>query len=272
MDLLGIHKPLIGVVHLLPLPGAPRYGGSMKRVIDRAMADATAYRKGGMDGLLIENYGDTPFHAGRLPPDTIAAMTAVGIGLRGLGAFPLGINALRSDGLAALAIATAIDAQFIRVNVLAGAMMTDQGLIQGCAACLMRSRATLRARVEIWGDLLVKHAVPLAPQDPIDAATDLIQRAHADALILTGHRTGAPVAVEMLTQVRGAVPRSAVVIGSGIATGNLDQTWSLADGFIVGTSLKKGSRTQSPVDPARVERLVEWRKHLAGDRRRRQVQ
>lgn len=266
--LLGIHKPLIGVVHLLPLPGSPGYGGSMQRVLSRAVSDARAYLESGMDALLVENFGDLPFYASAVAPETVAALTLAATRLRDMGSFPMGINVLRSDGPAAMAIAAVVGAQFVRVNVLSGAMVTDQGVIQGCAARIMRLRTSLKARVRVWGDLLVKHATPLGSGDILEAARDLTERAQADALIVTGPRTGTPVAEERLKALRRAMPRSPMVVGSGVNPENLEPLWNLADGFIVGTSLKKGARTRAVVDPALVERLIGVRGRLARGRKR----
>lgn len=256
MKLFGIERPLIGVVHLPPLPGAPAYGGRMERVIESALRDAEAYLSGGLDGLIVENYGDTPFLRGAVPPATVAAMTSVAARVRALCNLPLGINVLRSDGAAALSIAHAVGAEFIRVNVLGGAMVTDQGIIEGCAAEVARLRAALKAKIAVWGDLLVKHAQPLAPCDPAEAARDLSERAGADAIIITGPRTGSGVDIERLRAVRSSVRRTPVVVGSGITAGTLDALWDLADGFIVGTALKRGGRTTAAVDRARVTALV----------------
>ncbi len=266
MKLFGRHKPLIGVVHLGPLPGAPRYGGSLDRVVRQALADARAYLEGGLDGVLVENYGDAPFHAGSVPPATVAALTLAAARVRELGAFPLGINALRSDGPAALAIAAATGAQFIRVNVLAGVMATDQGIVQGCAERVMRDRAAWGGRIAVWADVLVKHARPLAALAPEEAAADLRERALADALIVTGGRTGAPVDPDRLAAVRRGAGRAPILAGSGVGPESLADLWSRADGFIVGTALKRGGRTSAPVDPRRVARLVDERQRLEGAR------
>jgi membrane complex biogenesis BtpA family protein len=181
MKTLGLTKPLIGAVHLLPLPGAPRYRAPMRRIVDRALSDADALLSHGIDGLIVENFGDAPFFAGSAPPETIAAMTAVAHELRGLGSFPLGINVLRCDAEAAMAIAAAVGAQFIRANVLAGTMLTDQGPITGRAAQVLRLRESIKAKVVIWADLMVKHAAPLVPTDAVEAALDLRERSSSPA-------------------------------------------------------------------------------------------
>lgn len=261
MQLLGTDHPIVGVIHLLPLPGSPGYGGSMERVVDRAIADASAYLTGGISALLVENFGDQPFFAGPLPAETIAALAVVTREVRGLGDFALGVNALRSDGPGALAVAAAAGASFVRVNVLTGAAVTDQGLIQGCAAPLARLRAGLRAEVAIWADLQVKHAVPLVARDALEEARDMRERGGADALIVTGARTGAPVDPAHLRRLRRALPEIPWIAGSGVSARNLGVLWRCADGFIVGTSLKRDGRTDAPVDAARVRALV--RRHRA---------
>ncbi|MCK4412403.1 MAG: BtpA/SgcQ family protein [Candidatus Eisenbacteria sp.] len=262
MKALGVDKPLIGVVHLAPLPGSPRYGGSMTTAVRRAREDATAYLKAGIHAILVENYGDAPFFAGPAPRETIAAMAAIARQVRDLGRFPLGINVLRSDAEAAMAIAAAAEADFIRVNVLAGTVLTDQGLITGRAAETLRLRAALGATVEVWADLLVKHARPLVAQEATEIARDLVERAHADALIVTGPRTGSPADPEMLRPLARTAARVPRIVGSGITAENLARYWSLADGFIVGSSLMQRGRAGGRVAPARVQTLVEARRRL----------
>ncbi len=260
---LGIHKPFLGVLHLQPLPGAPGYRGSMTPIIDRALRDARTYLEGGLDGLVVENFGDAPFFTGEVPPETVAALTAVACEIRALGSFPLGVNVLRSDGPAALAVAIASGAQFIRVNVLTGTMVTDQGTIEGCAARLLRRRAACRTRIEVWGDLLVKHARPLVAVDEVELARDMGERGGADALIVTGTRTGIPVDLEQLERLRRARLKIPIVIGSGVRPENLESVWSRADAFIVGSSLKKGGRATGVVEATRVKQLQELRRRLA---------
>ncbi|MGK2855747.1 MAG: BtpA/SgcQ family protein, partial [Thermoanaerobaculia bacterium] len=165
--------PLIGMVHLRPLPGAPLFSGSMDEVIEAAVRDATALRDGGAAAFIVENFGDKPF-AKTVGAETIAAMTRVIAEITREVRLPFGVNVLRNDGLAAMAIAAATGAAFIRVNVLSGAMVTDQGVIEGGAASLMRFRATLSATsVAVFADHMVKHASPLAPIDPVQSAKDL---------------------------------------------------------------------------------------------------
>ncbi len=258
----GLTRPLIGVVHLLPLPGAPGYRGSMTRVIDRALRDADTYLRSGFHGLIVENYGDAPYFRGRVPAETIAAQTRIATEIRNLGDVPLGINVLRSDGEAAMAIAVAARAEFVRINVFAGATVTDQGIIEGCAAEVMRLRARCRTKTAVWADLLVKHGAPLTPQSPAEQASDLVERSGADLLIVTGPSTGEAASTATLREARRAVRRIPFAVGSGITSRNLQDYWADADAFIVGTSVKKRGQTTAAPDAGRAKEMVAEHRRL----------
>lgn len=241
---------LIGMVHLDALPGAPGFDGDLAAVVAHAIADARTLAEADFDAIMVENFHDTPFLKDALPPETVAALTRCALAIREAAPNqPLGINALRNDGLAALGIAVAVDASFIRVNVLCGAMVTDQGIIEGCAPQLLRRRQTLGARIAILADVAVKHAAPLAPLDPAQLARDTVHRGHADALIVSGTGTGAPTRPEDVTAVRTACPDTPVLVGSGITARTLG-TYD-ADAYIVGTAIK----TKGRVDPSRASAL-----------------
>src|SRR5437764_8017935 len=134
MQALFPRRPaIVGMVHLLPLPGSPRWAGSLEEVLRRAVEDARALAEGGVDGVMVENFGDTPFYPEQVPPETVAAMTRAARAVVEAVGVPVGVNVLRNDAAAALGIAVAVGARFIRVNVHTGAMWTDQGLLQGRA-------------------------------------------------------------------------------------------------------------------------------------------
>src|SRR5947208_7537933 len=183
-------RSVFGMVHLPPLPGAPLFGGSLAEIIERALADARAVQEGGGDGIVFENFGDRPFFRGRVPAETVAAMTRVIAAVAAEVRLPFGVNVLRNDARSALAIAAATEAAFIRINVHSGAMLTDQGMIEGEAAETLRLRSAIAPRVAIFADHLVKHAVPLAPIDPLQSAKDHRLRGLADVLIVSGMETG----------------------------------------------------------------------------------
>ncbi|MBM4060365.1 MAG: BtpA/SgcQ family protein [Planctomycetes bacterium] len=252
-------KPLLGVVHLRALPSAARHR-SMDEVLDAALADARALARGGVDGLVVENFGDAPFHKGDrddpVPPDVPAALALAGHLVREATGLPVAINCLRNDGFAALGAAVACGARWIRVNVLAGVYATDQGLIEGEAARLFAYRRALHGEVEVLADFLVKHAAPLAPADVATAALDLAERSGAAGLVLSGARTGAPVDPELLDTVRRAVGAFPIWIGSGLCPDNAAVLWPRCDGAIAGTFCKRGGRVGAPVDVARVRTLA----------------
>jgi hypothetical protein len=249
---------LIGMVHLPPLPGSPRWEGSMERAIASALADARALVDNGMDAVIVENYGDVPFTAGRVAASTVSAMTVIAQEIRrALPATPLGVNVLKSDPRSALAVATAVGARFIRVNVLAGAVVADQGIVQTDAYDLLRDRRLLGVDVAIFADVQGKHAVPLAPVELEQQARDLASRSLADGLVVSGRATGDATPIDDLKRVRSAVPDVPILVGSGVTPETAADLLSLADALIVGTSLKRDGDVSKPVDPERVRRLVD---------------
>ncbi len=250
-------KPVIGVVHLLPLPTSPRWGGSLKTVLDRAEQEAVALASGGVDGIIVENFFDAPFTSGQVDPAVISAMSLIVQRLMHMVTLPIGINVLRNDARSALAIATCTNAQFIRVNVLTGVMATDQGLIEGCAYELLRYRRALGSDVKIFADVLVKHARPLSSPNLTVAVQDTIERGLADAIILSGWATGSPPSLEDLELAKAAAHSTPVFIGSGADWQNVASLMQAADGVIACSSLKRHGRRDQPIDPIRVNRFVE---------------
>ncbi|MCB1232928.1 MAG: BtpA/SgcQ family protein [Verrucomicrobiae bacterium] len=260
---MNLARPcLIGVVHLPPLPGSPGWGGDMAAVIDRAVADARVYADTGFSAVIIENFGDTPFYAETVPAETVAAMARAAVAVReAIGEkVPLGFNVLRNDAAAALGLCAACAGAFLRVNVHTGAMVTDQGIIQGRAAETLRRRDALRfgenAAPLILADVLVKHAAPLGAIDAAQAARDTFHRGHADALVVTGPGTGEATPLGRLRAVRDAVPEAPLFAGSGVTAETLVETLALADGVIVGSSLKFDGQVLNPVHPARAEKFA----------------
>ncbi|OLC18076.1 MAG: phosphorybosylanthranilate isomerase [Candidatus Rokubacteria bacterium 13_1_40CM_69_27] len=254
---MRLERTLIGMVHVPPLPGSPRWEGSMPRVTALALADARALLDGGMDALLVENHGDVPFTAGRVESATIAAMAVVVAEIRrALPDVPLGVNVLKNDARAALAIACAAGAQFIRVNVHAGAVVADQGIVQSDAYHTLRDRRLLDADVQLFADVQGKHAVPLAAVELEQEARDLVHRGLADALVVSGKATGEATPIADVKRVRSVVPAVPLLVGSGVTADTVSELLSVADGVIVGTFVKRDGDVRQPVDPERVRRLV----------------
>ncbi|MCZ6794292.1 MAG: BtpA/SgcQ family protein [Planctomycetota bacterium] len=256
-QLTSQRKLLLGVVHLRPLPGSPRFEGRLEAVVDSARADCEAILEAGFDGYVLENFGDLPFHPGPAPAHVISCMTRVACELRRTGAFVV-VNVLRNDAAGALAIAAATGLQAVRVNVHCGAAVTDQGIIEGRAAETLRLRNRLAPEVAILADVDVKHAVPLGHSRRLeDDARDVAYRGLADALIVTGPATGADASPDDLRAVSDAVPDRPILVGSGVAEENVAQWLQQSSGAIVGSSVKRGGRVEEPVDAARARRLVQ---------------
>ncbi len=239
----------------------------MEAVLDAACKDAGALVDGGLDGVIVENFGDVPFLPGAAPPETVAAMTLAVAAVREVigRAAVLGVNLLRNDARGALGVAVATGADLIRVNVHTGSMWTDQGLIQGRAGETLRERARLGAAVAVAADVLVKHGDPPSPVDPGQKAAETVERGLADAVIVTGPRTGRAVDQAELESVSKAVrPLVPVLVGSGVDAATLPALARHADGAIIGTWLKRDGRVGAPVDLDRVRKLASARKSLTG--------
>lgn len=265
MDLtatFGTARPLIGMVHLRALPGAPRFDGSLTEVIDRAVADAEALARGGIDGIMIENFGDAPFYPDTVPPETVAAMTRATVAVADAVSVPIGINVLRNDAAAAIGIASAAGGTYIRSNVHLGARVTDQGLIEGQAHEVIRTRDRVAPEVNLLADVAVKHSQPLSGSESLAATVrNHLERGCVDGLVVSGTATGAAPTDSLIDRVCELVAAHdqsvPVFVGSGVRQETAPELLPPADGAIVGTALKEGGTVTAPVAEARVRQLVQ---------------
>ncbi len=262
----------IGVIHLDPLPGSPGADHShpadvLQRAGMRAILEARALVKAGFDGIIIENFGDVPFLKNQVGAETIASMAVISAAVREAVAVPIGINVLRNDAKAALAIAAVTGADFIRVNVLSGVAATDQGMIEGCAAELMRERQRIHAHsIAILADVHVKHAKMISSDSLKLAIEENAGRGGADAVIITGTTTGrAPEEADLLDACEAARKlKIPLFIGSGITEESLEFLSRFPVGLIVGSALRKNGRAGTPLDTKRLQKfsrtLKSWKK------------
>jgi membrane complex biogenesis BtpA family protein len=255
-ELFGRPKCLIGVVHLMPLPGSPGWGGSMKEIIDQAVSDARTLEDAGFDGMILENFGDAPFARGFAGRGAVAGMASVGACVADAVELPLGINVLRSDGRSAVAIAAAVGGRFIRVNVHVGAAVTDQGIIEGDAMATMLDVRDMAPGLAVFADVLVKHAVPLGGGTIEQAAADAVRRGGASALIVTGAATGAPASLGELERVKAAVPEAPVFVGSGVTLDTISRILKAADGIIIGSAIMSDGKAAGPIDRERALAII----------------
>ncbi|MEM9978570.1 MAG: BtpA/SgcQ family protein [Cyanobacteria bacterium P01_D01_bin.2] len=263
MELNALFKtstPVIGVVHLLPLPTSARWQGSLQAVIDRAVQETVALVSSGINGIIVENFFDAPFTKEAIDPAVVSAMTIVVSRLQQLVTVPIGLNVLRNDGYSGLAIAACTGAEFIRVNVLTGVMATDQGIIEGDAHRLMRYRRELGADVKVFADVLVKHAAPVGSvameTAMANAVADTIHRGLADAVIVSGGATGYAPTGQDLANAKAAAGKTPVLVGSGATVDNVRDLMQSADGVIVSSSLKRWGQIEQAVDPYRVGQFM----------------
>ncbi|CAN5692598.1 BtpA/SgcQ family protein [soil metagenome] len=246
----------VGMIHLPALPGSPQSEFSVRECIDLALRDADALQAGGVDGIIVENFFDVPFRPGRVDPHTVAAMARICSKVREQVSCRIGVNVLRNDALSALGIAVASEADFIRVNIHSGAMLTDQGIIQGEADETLRLRRYLDAgHIQIFADVLVKHAISLGALTIDDAVRDATERGLADAIVVTGVATGQATLAEEVARAVAAAGSVPVYAGSGVTAENVINIAGPAHGVIVGTWLKIDGEVSNPVDEQRVHRL-----------------
>lgn len=255
-----IRKPLIGDIHLLPLPGTPRYANeTMEAIISRALSDADAFVAGGMDGIIIENHGDIPFlKPHEIGPEIIAAMTVITDRVARNVGVPVGINLLANGSIGSLAIAKASGAKFVRVNQWVNAYVSNEGIIEGESAKALRYRKQIDAQdVAIFADVHVKHGSHAIVGDRSigEQAADA-EFYGADVTIATGNRTGDSVPETEISAVRSGT-QLPVIAGSGITAGNAGELLRKLDGAIVGSSLKFDGVWWNAVEIERVRRLVE---------------
>lgn len=253
----GKRKPVIGMLHVPALPGSPRNTLGFDAIVDWVLRDASALAGGGIDAVILENFGDVPFYPRRVPAHTVSFMTVLAREVKAHIDIPLGINVLRNDAQSALAIATAVGAEFIRVNVYTGARLTDQGLIEGVAHRLLRYRQSIGSGVKILADVDVKHSAPLAQRDLSDEVEEAVFRGCADVIIVTGSATGKQTALEDLKTAAAAAKGTPVLAGSGVDALNVAAVLAIADGLIVGTGFKVDGITTNPVDRERVDSLMQ---------------
>ncbi|MGF6532861.1 MULTISPECIES: BtpA/SgcQ family protein [Paraburkholderia] len=251
---------VIGVIHCPAFPGSPRYqGASSQALYEGALADALAYRNGGVDGLIIENHGDVPFSKPEdIGHETSAFMAVTADRIARETGLPIGINVLANAAIPALAIAAASQAAFVRVNQWANAYIANEGFIEGAAASALRYRARLRADgISVFADAHVKHGAHAIVADrALEELVRDVEFFDADAIIATGQRTGDAASADYLRQIRAAT-KLPLLVGSGCTEGNVAEILSIVDAVIVASSLKVGGVWWNPVDETKVRAFMQ---------------
>jgi membrane complex biogenesis BtpA family protein len=247
-ECFGAPRALVGMLHLGALPGTPSASHSVDTLIGMALTEARIYQEAGFTALAIENMHDRPYLKGGVGPEITAAMTAVARDVKRETGLVLGIQVLAGANREALAVAHASGADFVRVEGFVYAHVADEGVIESCAAELLRYRRTIGAdRVLVFADVKKKHGAHAITADvPIVETAKAAAFFLADGVIVTGPSTGEPASPDEVRDVAqtAGVP---VLVGSGITAANLSR-FPTAHGFIVGSSVKQGGLWHNPLD------------------------
>lgn len=264
-DLFPVSKPIIGMVHSLPLPGSPRFKEyKLEQVYDYAVREAVKLTEGGVDGLLIENAGDIPFIKQEyLGPETCACIAIIGERIRRETDLPLGVNIVANAANHSIAAVKAFGGQFVRVNQWANAYVANEGFVEGPAGVTLRYRAMLEAEdIHIFADVHVKHGSHAIVGDrPVRELARDTEFFDASALIATGFRTGDPTKVEEVEALQEG-SRLPILVGSGIDADNCKELLKRADGAILGVSIKKEPSMNSSTDMEKLRRFMDAVKEL----------
>jgi membrane complex biogenesis BtpA family protein len=250
-------KLVVGMIHTGASPGTPAGGAAVRSLVDAAVREARVYRESGVDAVMIENMHDVPYLKGAVGPEVTATMTLIATEVKAAFAGPVGIQILAAANREALAVAYAAGLDFIRAEGFVYAHVADEGIIESCAAELLRYRKAIGAeRVKVWADIKKKHS-----SHAITADVGITDTAHAaefmraDAIIITGGMTGAAPSVYDIRAARAGTSLP-IYLGSGITPENLATFWPLADGFIVGSTFKRAGDWRNPPDPRRIRKFL----------------
>lgn len=260
-----VAKPVVGMIHVAALPGTPAGRKPLNQIVERAAREAKVYRSAGVHGLMIENMHDTPYLKGGVGPEITAAMTAVARAVKAEASLPVGIQILAGANREALAVAMAAGLDFVRAEGFAFAHVADEGLIESCAARLLRYRGEIGAEtVRVWADVKKKHSSHAITSDVgIGSTAHAVEFMRGEAVIVTGSFTGDAASLHELEEVKNAVSLP-VLLGSGVTTENLGDFFPLADGFIVGSAFKEDGDWQKGPDPFRIRSFMRRHRQLAG--------
>jgi len=263
-------KPIIGMIHLKPLPGAPKYEPAldgMKKIINFAITEAEILESAGVDGVQIENYWDNPFLKGeKIGYETCACLSAAAYAISQKISIPFGLNLHLNGGKAALAAAKASGAVWIRIFEFVGAYISYTGLTEGIGGELARYRKQIGAdEVKLFCDVHVKHGSHFIVNDRSvnDLANDA-QEQGAECLIITGFSTGIPPSREVVeTAIKGI--HLPVLLGSGLNKKNARELLTVADGAIVGSAFKKDGLIKNKVDLKRTQDFIKEVERIRND-------
>ncbi|RKX55609.1 MAG: membrane biogenesis protein [Thermotoga sp.] len=265
-NLFKVKIPVIGVIHLSPLPGSPLYNdSSVEQISKQAVSEAKIMVENGINGLIVENFGDKLFLK-KVGPEVVSAMTYIAKEVKDNVDVPIGLCVLQSDAIAGIAISKTVGADFIRIPYYVETSIVDAGMMESIAAEALRYRKYLGVDVKFFADVHIKHSYPLAQRRIEYSAEDAYYRGLADAIIITGRKTGGETNPSDVIRVRNALPEVPLVVGSGVSIENVDNYLPYVDAIIVVTSLNKGGKVEEVPDPDRItafmKKIEDYRNNL----------
>jgi uncharacterized protein len=256
-QIFSTSKPIIGMVHLLPLPGSPKYGGNPDAICERAMDEIQLLNDGGVHGIIIENFNDDPFSKQVISKYQFGLMASIVTHARMKVNIPLGVNVHFNDWESEIALAHSCKAQFVRIEVFVDTVITASGIVEPCCAEVTRYRRLLEAdsSVQIWADIHPKYSRNFSPISLQESAA-MARYGLADAIIVTGETTGKVTPLDDVIAVKKVVDIP-VIVGSGVNVENARETLAIADGAIVGSAFKVGGDARNKVSKEKVTRFFE---------------
>jgi uncharacterized protein len=220
--IFGVRRALIGVIHGGGLPGTPSHDRSLPEIVDATVAEARLYAEAGFHGVVIENTHDRPYLKGAVGPEIVALLAVIGHEIRRAVSAPLGVQILAGANRAALAVALASRASFVRFEGFVFAQVAAECLIESNAAALLRYRRTIGAEgIRVLADIKKKHSAHALAAD-----VSLVETAKAaefflvDGVIVTGISTGQPTDEGEVNAVAESIGVP-VLVGSGVTSENI---------------------------------------------------
>lgn len=255
-EVIGVGKQfVIGMVHCLPLPGTAGWRGDVESIYAQAVQDAQTLQEAGVDALIVENMGDTPFGV-KMDMAQTAALTVAAERVRRSVSISVGVDAAFCDYEASLSIAVATGCSFVRIPVFVDTVEFYGGIIQPCARECMLLRKNLGAeQIMVLGDVQVKHTNMVLPHVTIEQSAKNAADCGADAIIITGSAIGVETPIDMIRRAKQVVDIP-IIAGSGVNADNIAGQLTIADGAIIGSSLKEGGILHNPISGPLVKKVL----------------